>query len=156
MVSDDLSHSVSHLFVGYRRCPVAFESMSFPLPLFSSPGSVVRVHVSQAYRNIEITNVRTSLIFEPSAMLLSFQIVFNFVSAAVVCAILDNVSGFDPSPATIAPRYLNLLTVSRFLSTYFDISADAIGVVALHLGHHCTDFHAICSCRLVQKIHQAC
>ncbi|GFO41558.1 hypothetical protein PoB_006806300 [Plakobranchus ocellatus] len=61
----------------------------------------VRVHVSQADSNIEMVNMRISMMFKPSAMFLSFQTVFNFVSAAVVCTILDNNSDFESSSATI-------------------------------------------------------
>ena len=56
-----------------------------------------------------------SLILE--LMFLSFQMTFSLVSAAVVWAILESTSGLDPSSRTIAPRYLKLRTVSRFLLT---------------------------------------
>ena len=38
---------------------------------------------------------------------------FNLVSTAVVCAILESISGLDSSVIT-EPRYLKLVTVSRF------------------------------------------
>ena len=77
--------------------------------------SAVSVQDSQAYRNMDMTRERISLIFELSAIFLSFQMVLSFASAAVVWAILARISGLDPSSAMIAPRYLNLLTQSSFL-----------------------------------------
>ena len=49
------------------------------------------------------------------AMFLLFQMTFSLVTAAVVRAILERTWGLDPSSDTIAPRYLKLRTVSRFL-----------------------------------------
>ncbi|KAF6040827.1 hypothetical protein EB796_000860 [Bugula neritina] len=45
---------------------------------------------------------------------LSFQTGLSFVRVAVVCAILERISGFDPSSGTTDPRYLKLLTVPSF------------------------------------------
>jgi len=45
---------------------------------------------------------------------LSFQTGLSFVRAAVVCAILERISGFDPSSDMSDPRYLKLLTVASF------------------------------------------
>ena len=53
--------------------------------LFSS--SAVRVHYSQAHRNMEMTRERISFTFDPRDMLLSLQISYSFVRAAVACAI---------------------------------------------------------------------
>ena len=47
-------------------------------------------------------------------MLLSFQIAFNFVRAAVACAVLERISGVEPSSETTAPRCLKLVTVHSF------------------------------------------
>ena len=69
---------------------------------------------SQAYRDMEMTRERISLIFELSAIFLSFQMVLSIASAAVAWAILAKISGLGPSSAIIAPRYLNLLTQSSF------------------------------------------
>ena len=73
------------------------------------------VHVSHAYKNMDMARERISLIFELMAMFLSFQMTFSLVTAAVVWAILDSTSGLDPSSDTIAHRYLKLRTVSSFL-----------------------------------------
>ena len=76
--------------------------------------SAVNVQDSQAYRNMDMTRDCISLIFELSALFLSFQMVLSLASAAVAWAILANISGLDLSSAIIAPRYLNRLTQSSF------------------------------------------
>ena len=45
---------------------------------------------------------------------LSFEAGFNLVNAAVVYAILDSISGLEPSSVITEPRYLKLVTVSSF------------------------------------------
>ena len=77
--------------------------------------SAVSVQDSQAYMNVDMIREHISLIFELSAIFLSFQMVLSLASAAVAWAILARISGLDPSSAMIAPRYLNLLTQSSFL-----------------------------------------
>ena len=77
--------------------------------LFSN--SAVKVHDSQAYINMEMTRERISFTFDPRDMLLSLQMGFSFVRAAVACAILVRTSGLEPSSETTAPRYLKLVTV---------------------------------------------
>ena len=72
----------------------------------------MRVHDSQAYRKMDVTREGISRILEQREMLLSFQTGFNLVSAAEVCAILESISGFEPSSVIIEPRYLKLVTVS--------------------------------------------
>ena len=47
-------------------------------------------------------------------ILLSLKTGFNLVNAAVVCAILENISGLEPSLVITEPRYLKLVTVSSF------------------------------------------
>ena len=76
--------------------------------------SAVKVHNSHAYRTKDVTSERISRIVELSEMLLSFKTDFNFVNAAVVCAILESTSGLEPSSDTTEPRYLKLVTVSSF------------------------------------------
>ena len=49
--------------------------------------------------------------FDPRDMLLSLQMGFSFVRAAVACVILERTSGLEPSSETTAPRYLKLVTV---------------------------------------------
>ena len=74
----------------------------------------MRVHDSQAYRKMDVTRERISRIFELRKMLLSFQTGFNLVNAAVVCAILESISGWEPPSVITEPRYLKLVTVSSF------------------------------------------
>ena len=67
-----------------------------------------------ANRNMDMTRECFSLIFELSAILLSFQIYLSLASAAVAWAILTRLSDLVPSSAMIAPRFMNLLTQSIF------------------------------------------
>ena len=72
--------------------------------------SAVMVHISHAYKHMDMARERISLILELMVMFLSFQMTFSLVTAAMVWA-----SGLDPSRDTIAPRYLELRAVSIFL-----------------------------------------
>ena len=71
-------------------------------------------HDSQAYRKMDVTGERISRILELREILQSFQTGFNLVSAAIVCAILDSISVFEPASVITEPRYLKLVTVSSF------------------------------------------
>ena len=53
----------------------------------------MKVDDSQAYRNMEMTRERTSFPFDARDVLLSHQIGFSFVKAAVACSILKRTSG---------------------------------------------------------------
>ena len=68
----------------------------------------MRVHDSQAYRKMDVTRERIGRILEQGEILLPFQTGFNFVNAAVVCAILESISGLEPSSVITEPGYLNL------------------------------------------------
>ena len=57
--------------------------------------SAVRIHDSQAYKKMDVTSERISRILELREILMSFQTGFNLVDAAVVCAILESVSGLQ-------------------------------------------------------------
>ena len=46
---------------------------------------------------MDVTRERISCILELREMFLSFQTGFNLVNAAVICAILESVSGLEPS-----------------------------------------------------------
>ena len=63
---------------------------------------------------MDVTREHIRLNSELRKMLLLFQTGFSLVSAAVVCAILENISGLEPSSDTTEPRYLKLVTVSSF------------------------------------------
>ena len=58
-----------------------------------------------------VTRERISRIFELREILLSLQTNFCLVNAAVVCAILESISGLGPSSVIAEPRYLKLVTV---------------------------------------------
>ena len=66
----------------------------------------MRVHDSQAYRKMDVTRERISRILELREILLSIQIGFSLVNAAVACAILQSNSGLEPSSVITEPRYL--------------------------------------------------
>ena len=68
--------------------------------------SAVRVHGSQAYREMDVTRERISRILEQREILLSFQTGFSLVNAAGVCPILESISGLEPSSVITEPRYL--------------------------------------------------
>ena len=57
----------------------------------------MRVHDSQANRKMAVTRERISRILELREILLSIQTGFSLVNAAVVCAILESISGLEPS-----------------------------------------------------------
>ena len=76
--------------------------------------SAVKVHDSHPYRDIEKTRECISLIFELSEMFLSFQMVFSFASADVVCAILDNYSYIKSKKLHVFFLFLVLLTHAVF------------------------------------------
>ena len=74
----------------------------------------MRVHDSQAYRKMDVTRERISRVLELGEILLSIQIGFSLVNAAVACAILQSNSGLELSSVITEPRYLKLVTVSSF------------------------------------------
>ena len=76
--------------------------------------SAVRVQDSQAYRKMDVTRECISHILELREILLSFQTGFNLVNAAVVCAVLESISGLEPSSVITEPRYMKPVTVSSF------------------------------------------
>ena len=76
--------------------------------------SAVKVHDQQAYRKMDVTRERISRILELREILLSIQTGFSLVNAAVVCAILESISGLEPSSVITEPRYLKLVTISSF------------------------------------------
>ena len=105
--------------------------------------AAVRVHDSQAYRKMDVRRERISRILELREVLLSFQTGFHPVNAAVACAILESISGLEPSSVITEPRYLKLVTVSSFCLFIFYLCVDATGVVCHQLGLLGTDLHAI-------------
>ena len=63
---------------------------------------------------MDVTRERISRILELREILMSFRTGFNLVNAAVVCAILESISGLEPSSVITEPRYSKLVTVSSF------------------------------------------
>ena len=53
---------------------------------------------------MEMTRERISFTFDPRVMLLSFQMGFSFVRATVACAVLERVSGMEPTFELTAHR----------------------------------------------------
>ena len=94
----------------YEMCSILHWHLIFMARILLC-SSAVRVHDSQAYRKMNVTRRRISRILELREILLSFQTGFNLVSAAVVCAILESISGLEPSSVITEPRYLKLVTV---------------------------------------------
>ena len=64
--------------------------------------------MTQAYRKMGVTRERIKRVLELGEILLSLLIDFKLVNAAVVCAILDCISGLEPSSVITEPGYLNL------------------------------------------------
>ena len=124
---------------------------------FFFSNSAVKVHDSQAYRNMEMTRERTSFAFDPRNTLLSLQMGFSFVRAAVACAILEIISGMEPSSETTAPRYLSLLQypTSALLPLSLSLSLDAIRTVCHQFGLLGTDLHLIPCADFVETFSRA-
>ena len=61
-----------------------------------------------------MTRERIGFILELKEILLSFQTGFNLVNVAVISAIVESISGLEPSSVITEPRYLKLVTVSSF------------------------------------------
>ena len=61
-----------------------------------------------------MTRESTTCFLELREILLSSQTGSNVFNAAVVCAILESISGLEPSSVITEPRYLKLVTVSNF------------------------------------------
>ena len=104
--------------------------------------SAVRVHDSQAYKKMDVTRERISCILELTGILMSFQTGFSLVNTAV-CAILESISGLEPSSVMIEPRYLKLVKVSSFCPFIFYLCVDATGVACHQLGLLGIDLHAV-------------
>ena len=103
----------------------------------------MRVHDSQACKKIDVTRERISGILELREILLSFQTGFSLVNAAVVCAILESISGLEPSSVITEPQAPEACDSLKLLSIYFYLCVDATGVVCHQLGLLGTDLHAV-------------
>ena len=103
-----------------------------------------------------MTREHISCILELREILLSLQTGFNLVNAAVVCAVLERLSGLEPSSVITEPRYLKLMTVSSFCPFIFYICVDVTGVVCHLLGLLGTDLHAVGCGGFVETLSQFC
>ena len=97
----------------------------------------MRVHDSQPYMKMDVKRERISRILELREILLSFQTGSSLVSAAVVCAILESISGLEPS-SVITAQALEACDSLELLSIYFDlciimsqVSCDKLGLLSL-------------------------
>ena len=100
---------------------------------------------------MDVTREHISCILELREILLSFQTGFSLVSAAVVCAILEGISGLEPSSVITEPRYLKLVTL-KLLSIHFDLCVDATGVLCHQLGLLGSDLYAVGSGGFVKTL----
>ena len=73
-------------------------------------------------------SARISLTLEASEMFLSRHMIFSLERAAVVCAILESISGFGPSLVMIAPRYESH-PVSNANSPIFSTQIDQFSIL---------------------------
>ena len=97
-------HCSLSLFTTVRRSscgPIAYW-------ILARTSDAVRIHDSQAYRKMNVTLERISRALELREILLSLPTGFNLVNAAVVCAILEIISGLEPSSVITEPRYLKM------------------------------------------------
>ena len=117
--------------------------------------SAVRVHDSQAYRKMDVTRERISRILELRETLLSFQTGFHLVNAAAVYAILESVSGLEPSSLIAEPRYLKLVITSSFCP-FTVICVDATGAVCHQPGLLSADLHAVGCGGFIETLNYFC
>ena len=94
----------------YRKCSEVSDSISS-----QGLGSFSRFLLSRSSSHrhkVDKMSIRISLTLEASEMFLSLHMIFSLERAVVVWAILERISGFDPSLETNAPRYLKFITSS--------------------------------------------
>ena len=102
----------------------------------------MRVRDSHAYRKMDVTRECISHILELREILLSFQTGVNLDNVAVVCVILESISGLEPS-FVITAQVLDACDCLKLLSIHFDLCVDATGVDCHQLGLFGTDLHAV-------------
>ena len=102
----------------------------------------MRVHDSQAYRKIDVARECVIRILELREILLLIETGFSLVSAAIVCAILESISGLEPS-FVITAQVLDACDCLKLLSIHFDLCVDATGVVCHQLSLLSTDLHSL-------------
>ena len=93
-------------------------------------------------KKMDVTRERISRILELREILLSIQIGFSLVNAAVACAILQSNLGLEPS-SVITAHVFEACDCLKILFIHFDVCVNATGVVCHQLGLLGTDLHAV-------------
>ena len=82
---------------------------------------------------MDVTRQRISRILELREILMSFQIGFDLVNAAVVCAILQSILRLGTFIKYSRAQVLEACDRLKLLSIYFALCVDATGVVVISL-----------------------
>ena len=91
------------------KCSIASCSISSQRHVFFTLTLLVKSMIHRHTENMEMTRERISFTFDPRDMLLSLKTGFSFIRVAVACAVLERITGLEPSS-----RYLKLDTVPSF------------------------------------------
>ena len=89
---------------------------------------------------MEMTKERISFTFDPRGMLLSLQMGFSFVRAAVACAILEIISGLEHHLKQLLQVTSSLVQYPAS-ALYLYLPLGAIGPVCHQFGLFSTDLH---------------
>ena len=101
-------------------------------------------------KNIEMTRELIRFIFDLRDVLLSLQIGFRFVRAAVACAIFGRISDLELSSQNTS-KVPEACNSSQLLPFYTDLTLDVICAVCNQFGLLGTDFHLI-SCAVLSRL----
>ena len=108
---------------------------------------------------MEMTRECISFIFDPRDML-SLQMGFSFVRAAVASAIIERTSGLELSSETTTPRYLKLVTVPSFCPfTFISLWMPLALLSTVRSSRHSSSSYTLCRfCRdiLLGRLAPAC
>ena len=91
---------------------------------------------------MDVTRENISHILDLTKISCHSKLVSNLADAVVVCAILEGISGLEPSLVITEPRYLKLVAI-QLLSICFHLRVDATGVDCHQFGLLGTDLHAV-------------
>ena len=92
---------------------------------------------------MDVTRERISRILELREILLSIQTGFSLVNAAVVYAILESISGLEPSSVITERRYLKPVTFSSFCPFTLISALMPLVLFVISLVFLGTDLHAV-------------
>ena len=119
--------------------------------------SAVIVRVSHAYRNMDMARERISLILELMAMLLSFQMTFSLVTAAVAMGYPGEYFRLGSLIRYYSSQIFKASDGLQFLVVYDNISADAIDVICHQLGLLiCLSYAVEASSRSITNLTSSC